>query len=84
MAIGNGELMHKCFPKHSRMETARIKEDNETDEDCKKRGVSMEKSIVGTKERNPDSLSRPIQNTILINIKWYSFTRYGKSTLKFN
>ena len=25
MAIGNGELMHKCFPKHSRMGTARMK-----------------------------------------------------------
>ena len=25
MAIGNGELMHDCFPKHSRMGTARLK-----------------------------------------------------------
>ena len=25
MAIGNGELMHECFPKHSRMGTARMK-----------------------------------------------------------
>ena len=25
MAIGNGELMHECFPKHSRMGTARTK-----------------------------------------------------------
>ena len=25
MAIGNGELMHECFPKHSSMGTARTK-----------------------------------------------------------
>ena len=36
--------MHECFPKHLRMGTARTKEDNETDEDTQKRGVSMEKS----------------------------------------
>ena len=38
----------------------------------------MEKSTAGTKERSPDNLSLPKQNTILINIKWYYFTRYGK------
>ena len=43
MAIGNGELMHECFPKHSPMGTARMKEDNDTDEDGKKTGVSMER-----------------------------------------
>ena len=32
MAIGNGELVHECFPKHSRMGTARIKLAKETDE----------------------------------------------------
>ena len=78
MAIGNGELMHVCFPKHSRMATARMKSGNETDVDGKKRGVSMVKNTTGTKERSPDSLSVPNQNTILINIKWYYFTRYGK------
>ena len=57
MAIGNGELMHQYFPKHWRMGTARMKEDNETDEDGKKRGVSMEKVKGGTKEISPDSLS---------------------------
>ena len=76
MATGNGELMHEYFPKHSRMGTARMNEDNETDEDDKKRG----KSKGGTKERRPDSLSLPNQNTILINIKWYYFKRYGKNT----
>ena len=48
-------------------------------EDGKKRGVSMEKSKAGTKEkRRPDSLSLPNQNTILKNIKLHYFTRYGK------
>ena len=39
-----------------------------TDEDCKKRGMSMKRSEAGTKERSPDSLSQPNQNTILINL----------------
>ena len=43
MAIGNWELMHECFHKHSRMGTARMKEDNETDDDGQKRAVTMEK-----------------------------------------
>ena len=43
MAIGHGELMHECFPKHSRMRTVRINEiRKEADEDGKKRGVSIE------------------------------------------
>ena len=40
--------------------------------------MSLEKSKEGTKERSPDSLSLPNQNTILINIKWYYFTWYAK------
>ena len=51
---------------------------NETDEDYKKRGVNMEKNTAGRKERSSDSLSLPNKNTILINIKWYYFKRYGK------
>ena len=35
--------MHERFPKHSRIGTTRMNEDNETDENGKKRGVSMEK-----------------------------------------
>ena len=31
MTIGNGELIHEYFPKHSCMGTARLKEDKETD-----------------------------------------------------
>ena len=53
MDIGNGELMHECFPKHLRMGTARMKKDKETDEEGKKRGVSMEKSKAGTKKDVP-------------------------------
>ena len=50
MVIGNGELMHECFHKHSLMGTARMKEDNETDEDGKKRGVSTEKVKLARKK----------------------------------
>ena len=68
MAIGNGELMHEFFPKHSRMGTTRMKKDNETVEECKKRGVSMLRSKAGTKEkRSPDGLNYPNQNIIIIN-----------------
>ena len=51
MAIGNEELMHKCFPKHSRMRTARMKEGKVIEEDCKNREVSMKRSKAGTKEK---------------------------------
>ena len=50
MAIGNGELMHECFPKHLRMGTARIKYDKETNEGGKKRDVSMKNRKAGTKK----------------------------------
>ena len=36
MAIGNGELMHECFPKYSRMGTVRMKQDKEADEKGKR------------------------------------------------
>ena len=42
----------------------------------------MEKSKAGTKERSPDSLSLPNQNTIIINIICQYFIRYGKSYMK--
>ena len=54
--------MHECFPKHSRMGIARIKQD----EEGKRRGVSMEISKAGTKKRSPDGVSLPNQNTIII------------------
>ena len=43
MAIGNVELIHECFPKHTRMGTAIMRQDRETDEEGKKRGVIMER-----------------------------------------
>ena len=68
MALESGELMHECFLKHLRMGTARMKLDKETDEEGKKRGLSMERSKAGTKKRSPDGLSHPNQNTIIIII----------------
>ena len=66
MAIGHGELMHERFPKHSRMGTARTKYNKETDEEGKKRSVSITKGA--RKKRSPDGLSHPNQSTIIINI----------------
>ena len=84
MAIGNWQRMHERFSKHSGMGTARMKKYDDTDEDDKKIGMSMGKGAEGTKERSPDSVSLPNQNTILINIKWYYVKRYGNNTMKFN
>ena len=42
--------------------------------------VSMEMSKAGTKNRNPDGLSLPNQNTIIINIILQYFLRNGKNT----
>ena len=56
MAIENGELIQECFPKHSRMGTARKKRDKETEEG-KKRGVSMERSKAGTKKEVPMAIT---------------------------
>ena len=46
MAIGNGELMHECFSKHSHIAKARIKYDKKNDKKGKMTGVSMEISKV--------------------------------------
>ena len=40
----------------------------------------MERSKVGTKNISPDDFSLPIQNTIIINIIWKFFIRYGKKS----
>ena len=53
VAIGHGELMHECFPKHLRMGTARMKSDKKTDEGGKKKGVNIEKRKAGTKRDVP-------------------------------
>ena len=45
----------------------------------------MERSKASTKEKTSrDGLNYPNQNTILMNIMLYYFTRYGKITMKFN
>ena len=43
MAIGNGKLVHKYFPKHSRMGTAVMKSDKETEEEGKQERVNIRK-----------------------------------------
>ena len=50
MDIGNGELIHECFPKHFCMGTAKMKSETEREEG-EKRGVSMERSKAGTKDK---------------------------------
>ena len=59
-----------------------MKKEKETDEEGKKRGVSMGSRKEGTK--SPDGLSLPNQNKILINIILYCFIIYGKIAMKFN
>ena len=54
MVVGIGELMQECFPKHSRIGTARIKYDKETEEG-KKKDMSMERSNAGTNKEVPMS-----------------------------
>ena len=50
--------MHEYSPKHSRMGKAIIKLDKETIEKCDKRGVRMEISKAGTREKlSPDGLN---------------------------
>ena len=44
----------------------------------------MERGKAGTRKRSPDGLSIPNQYTIIINIIWWYFIRYGKSIMKFN
>ena len=55
IAIGNVELVHECFPEHSPMGTARMKQDKETDEGGKKRGASFF-SKAGTKNLDGPSV----------------------------
>ena len=92
MAIGYGELVHECFPKHSRMGTARRKYDKETDEDGKKRGLSMERSKAGKNKRSPDGLLYPNQNNnnkqnmVIFYKKWkkYNEIQLTKSKIDLN
>ena len=65
MAIGNGELMHECFPKNSRIGTAK----NEIRQRNKKQ-VKRDawKEVKRARKKSTDGLSPPNQNTIIINI----------------
>ena len=45
-----------CFPKHFAHGNSKNEIRQETDEECKKRGVSIERSKAGMKERSPDHL----------------------------
>ena len=63
MAIEKAELMQECFPKHFLMGPARMKYDQETDEDGKKKGVSVE-SKAGTTKKSIDGLSIPKKGKI--------------------
>ena len=56
----------------------------ETDEEGKKRGVIIERSKAGTKNRSPDGVSHPNQNIKIINKELQHSIRYGKSKIKFN
>ena len=53
MAIGKVELMYQCFPKHSYMGTARMKQDKENEKEVKQKRVSIERSKVGMKKEVP-------------------------------
>ena len=50
MTMRNGELVLECFLKHSRMGTARMKQDKEKEEEGKKRGASMKRSKASKKK----------------------------------
>ena len=83
MAIGKEELMHE-FLLYSCMGTARMKQDKETKEEGKKKGVNMERSKAEVKKRSPNGISHPNQNTIIINIILKYLIRNEKSIIKFN
>ena len=71
MAIGNGELVHECFAKYSRVwEQGEEPILTQTEEETMKRGVHeyLEGSKPGTNKRSPDGLSQPNQNRIFLNI----------------
>ena len=61
MAIGNEELMHECFPIHSRMGTARIEKEKKQNEGAKTRGVSMEISKTGSEKEVPTAYHNLIE-----------------------
>ena len=79
-----GNSCTSVFPNNRAWEQQQKRNKKETDEDGKKRGVSMERSKAGTNKRSPNGLTHPNQNTIIINKIWYYFIRNGKGIMKFN
>ena len=74
--------MHECFPKHSRMGTARMKSDKETDEEGKKRIVSLESGHKQKKSRRPiTSYSKYNNNKHNMVIFYKNWKKYNE---KFN
>ena len=57
------------FPKHLRMGTAKMKLDGETEEEGKKRGVSVERSKDGTKKKESRRHIIYCQNALFIASK---------------
>ena len=51
MAIANMELMHKCFPRHSSMGTAKMKYDTETEEKVRREELSLKRSKVSKEKK---------------------------------
>ena len=51
VAIGNEDLPHECFRKHSHMGTASMKLDKDTEEEGKKKRVNMERSTVDMEKK---------------------------------
>ena len=78
MAIGNVELLHECFPKHSRMGRATMKYDNETEEG-KKSVVGMERCKAAKKKKNS---RRPILTLSKYNNKKHNMVVFYKILLK--
>ena len=74
-----GNSCTSVFPNTRAWEQQERNKTKKTDEDGKKRGVSMERSKAGTNKRSPDRLSHPNQKTIIISKIWKYFIRNGKS-----
>ena len=82
MAIEHWELMQECFPNTQTCEQQgwnKIKKLMKQE----RREACEHGNKTGTKKRNPNGLSVPNQNTIIINKICYYFIRYGISTIKF-
>ena len=69
MALENGELLHVCSPEHLRMGTARMKYDNETEEEGKKRRMNVERSSADRKKIRPLQVLCRVQSLTTVSLK---------------